>query len=210
MENLKLLRKERKLTLKELASRMGVAESTLSLYENGKRKPDFDTLNKFAEYFGVSVDYLLGRSVTRNIPPYENLYTLDAPIKLPVYGEISAGRPICTDQTPPDEWVYEDSAYGDGNHFALRVAGNSMEPEIKNGSLAIIRNQDYASKGQIVACCIDGDCATLKRYFPQPDGSVLLHADNPEAESYLITPEQFRMGYARILGVLREVKRKYY
>lgn len=210
MENLKLLRKERKLTLKELAEKMGIAESTLSLYENGKRKPDFDTLSKFAEYFNVSVDFLLGRSVTRNIPHYENLYSLDTPIKLPVYGDISAGQPICTAQSPSDEWVYEDGVYGDGNHFALRVAGKSMEPEIKDGSLAIIRSQDYAEKGQIVACCVDGDSATLKRYFPQPDGSILLHADNPESESYLLKPEQFKSGYAKILGVLREIKRKYY
>lgn len=210
MENLKLLRKERKLTLKELANTIGIAESTLSLYENGKRKPDFETLNKFAEYFHVSVDFLLGRSVTRNIPDYKNVYPLDAPIKLPLYGDISAGQPICTSQSPSDEWVYEDSMYGDGNHFVLRVSGKSMEPEIKDGSLAIIRSQDYANKGQIVACCIDGDSATLKRYFPQSDGSVLLHADNPESESYLITPEQFKNGYAKIIGVLREVKRKYY
>lgn len=210
MKNLRLLRKEKNLTLRELASEFGIAESTLSLYENAKRQPDFDTLKNFAEYFGVSVDYLLGRSVTRFTPPVENVYDLETPIKLPVYGEIHAGQPVCTDQSAAEEWIFEDPAYGDGNHFALKVSGDSMEPEIKDGSLAIIRYQDFAQKGQIVACCVDGDYATLKRYFPQPDGSVLLRADNPEAESYIVKPEQFKIGYARILGVLREIKRKYY
>lgn len=61
MERLKTLRKSKGLSMKELGSSFGLAESTISLYENGKRQPDNDTILKFAEYFGVSVDYLLGR-----------------------------------------------------------------------------------------------------------------------------------------------------
>ena len=41
---------------------IGVAESTMSLYENGKREPSHDTLQKLANFFNVSIDYLLGRS----------------------------------------------------------------------------------------------------------------------------------------------------
>lgn len=59
MEKLKELRKEKGISLKELGAEMGVAESTMSLYENGKRQPDYETLLKLAEYFGVTVDYLL-------------------------------------------------------------------------------------------------------------------------------------------------------
>jgi len=59
MKILKQLRKERKITAKQLAETLNVAESTVSLYENGKREPDFKTLLNIAHYFGVSVDYLL-------------------------------------------------------------------------------------------------------------------------------------------------------
>lgn len=59
MEKLRELRKEKGISLKELGAEIGVAESTMSLYENGKRQPDYETLLKLAEYFGVSVDYLL-------------------------------------------------------------------------------------------------------------------------------------------------------
>lgn len=59
MEKLRELRKEKGISLKELGAEVGVAESTMSLYENGKRQPDYETLLKLAEYFGVSVDYLL-------------------------------------------------------------------------------------------------------------------------------------------------------
>lgn len=59
MEKLRELRKEKGISLKELGAAMGVAESTMSLYENGKRQPDYETLLKLAEYFNVTVDYLL-------------------------------------------------------------------------------------------------------------------------------------------------------
>jgi transcriptional regulator with XRE-family HTH domain len=53
------LRKAKGLTMKELGDLIGVAESTISQYETGKREPDFETLLKFGEMFDVSVDYLL-------------------------------------------------------------------------------------------------------------------------------------------------------
>ncbi len=69
MEKLKELRKEKGISLKELGSIIGAAESTMSLYENGKRQPDYETLLKLAEYFGVTVDYLLrGENATERLP----------------------------------------------------------------------------------------------------------------------------------------------
>ncbi|MGG0511543.1 helix-turn-helix domain-containing protein [Bacillus pseudomycoides] len=65
-ENLRKLRKKQNLTMKELGQKLNLAESTISGYENGNRKPDYDTLNKFADFFEVSTDYLLGRNVTKN------------------------------------------------------------------------------------------------------------------------------------------------
>ncbi|PEK39094.1 transcriptional regulator [Bacillus pseudomycoides] len=65
-ENLRKLRKTNNLTMKELGQKLNLAESTISGYENGNRKPDYDTLNKFADFFEVSTDYLLGRDVAKN------------------------------------------------------------------------------------------------------------------------------------------------
>ena len=56
---LRELRKQRGLTMKELGEKIGVSESTISLYETGRRSPSYEILLKIAEYFGVSVDYLL-------------------------------------------------------------------------------------------------------------------------------------------------------
>jgi transcriptional regulator with XRE-family HTH domain len=61
MNRLKELRKSRNLTQDEMAKKIRIPRSTYSNYESGKREPDYHTLEQITDYFGVSVDYLLGR-----------------------------------------------------------------------------------------------------------------------------------------------------
>ncbi|MVB11052.1 HTH-type transcriptional regulator Xre [Caprobacter fermentans] len=60
MNRLRELRREKGLTMKQLGNFFGLAESTISQYETGKRQPDNETLIKFANYFDVTIDFLLG------------------------------------------------------------------------------------------------------------------------------------------------------
>lgn len=61
MENrIRELRKDRKMTMKQVGDVLGLAESTISQYETGKRQPDNETLLKLGELFDVSVGYILG------------------------------------------------------------------------------------------------------------------------------------------------------
>lgn len=60
MNQIKLLRKAKKITQKQLGDVLGVAESTISMYESGNRQPDVDTMRKIADYFNVTIDYLIG------------------------------------------------------------------------------------------------------------------------------------------------------
>ena len=66
MIRLRALRQERNISMKQLGDIFDVAESTISLYENEKRKVDTDMLIKFADFFNVSTDYLLGITDKRN------------------------------------------------------------------------------------------------------------------------------------------------
>ncbi|MEX1376218.1 MAG: helix-turn-helix transcriptional regulator [Eubacteriales bacterium] len=59
MKNLRKIRKENGMTMKDLADKIGVSESAISQYENGKRQPGFETLKELSGIFNVSVDYLL-------------------------------------------------------------------------------------------------------------------------------------------------------
>lgn len=61
-DRIRMLRKEKKLTMKKFGEKFNLAESTISGYENETRKPDIQIINKFADFFGVNADYLLGRS----------------------------------------------------------------------------------------------------------------------------------------------------
>ena len=59
---LKKLRKMRKISQVKLAIDLNMNQNTISRYENMERQADYETLIKFADYFGVSLDYLLGRT----------------------------------------------------------------------------------------------------------------------------------------------------
>jgi len=82
-KRLRALRKEHKLTMKEFGEKFSLAESTISGYENGNRKPDMDILSKFADYFNVSTDYLLGRTDETPSPSkaYDSLKEINKLIK---------------------------------------------------------------------------------------------------------------------------------
>ena len=64
-QRLRQLRNEKKLSLRELSKKINLSYSALGKYERGEREPDFHTLEKIADFFNVSLDYLLGRSVSK-------------------------------------------------------------------------------------------------------------------------------------------------
>lgn len=66
MINLRILREERKLSQQRLADEFGLAQSQIHNYENGSYAPDIATLGKYADFFDVSVDFLLGRTPIRH------------------------------------------------------------------------------------------------------------------------------------------------
>jgi transcriptional regulator with XRE-family HTH domain len=65
-ERLRELRKEKKLTSKQFGEKFKLAESTISGYETGARKPDIELIKAFAKFFDVTTDYLLGESTDRH------------------------------------------------------------------------------------------------------------------------------------------------
>ena len=74
VQKLKEWRIARGIQQKDLASTLGIGANTLSQYENGKREPDNNTLVQLADYFNVSVDYLLGRDEIKNPPQSDGAF----------------------------------------------------------------------------------------------------------------------------------------
>ncbi len=67
---LKYLRSRDNLSQSELAEKLGVAKSTISMYEVGKREPDFETLEAIADLFNVDMNFLLGKDGSENDEHY--------------------------------------------------------------------------------------------------------------------------------------------
>lgn len=195
------------MSVQTLASKIGKSLATVYRYENNEVEGvPVDVLKPLASALGVTPEYLVGWETNSN--SFKNLHPLTPYTKLPKLGVIHAGEPVSTYQDESGEWCYADKKYGDGRYYMLDVVGDSMSPTVPDGSEAIILQQPFAERGEIVAFALNGDEATLKRYYPQPDGTILLRGDNPNADSYTITQQQLENGDAFILGILVEYKVK--
>ena len=80
MERLRLLRTEKKLSLRELGEKLNLSFVTIGQYERGERQPDNDILVKLADFFEVSIDYLLGRVDDRNLSLKKEEYVIPSNI----------------------------------------------------------------------------------------------------------------------------------
>lgn len=88
--------------MKELGAEIGVAESTISQYETGKRQPDYETLLKLGEFFGVSVDYLLTGDENKKAPTQEGERGIDEQnLKVAFF---RGADPTLTDEEIDDMW----------------------------------------------------------------------------------------------------------
>lgn len=197
---LKELRKDYKLTQEQLGKKLGLSRSTIAMYETNASEPDFETLSKLADFFGVSIDYLLGKDTT---PKNER-----KGVKIPVLGSIPAGIALEAIEDILDyEEISEDQART-GEYFALKVKGESMEPTIHDGDIIIFRKQEDADNGKICVVMINGNDATLKEIKKEPYGLwVLPHNPNSDFKPTFYSTEEVEKIPVRILGVAVEIRR---
>ncbi|MEH3157391.1 MAG: transcriptional repressor LexA, partial [Gordonia paraffinivorans] len=103
---------------------------------------------------------------------------LPTPTFVPVLGRIAAGGPILAEEAVEDVFPLPRELVGDGALFLLRVVGESMiDAAICDGDWVVVRQQNVADNGDIVAAMIDGE-ATVKT-FKRADGHVWLMPHNP-------------------------------
>lgn len=197
MIRLKQLREQRGFSQKEFAAEMDLPYTTYNSYETGKRAPDFDMLSRFADYFHVSVDYLLGRDKH----PSESADAVPGLVavrkkKIPVLGEIACGKPIFADEQRD---VYVSVTEELVCDYALIAKGDSMLPRIRDGDLVFIREMPVVPNGKIAAVLID-DEATLKRvFFDAESRKLMLIPDNPAYEPFMYVGEELQT--VRIMGL---------
>lgn len=206
MKRLKELRQKQGISQKDFASLISIPANTYNQWENGKRQPDNETMLKLAEYFNVSVDYLLGRD---DNPPVSRRKG----VRIPVYGDTAAGVPILAiedfDSDDPDDWeeITEDMARS-GDYIALRIKGDSMEPRMKTGDIVIVRLQPDVETGDIAIVRVNGDSATCKKIKKTPQGLWLI-SFNPEYEPMFYSPQEIENLPVAIIGRVVELRAKF-
>jgi repressor LexA len=199
MNKIKDLRIEKKISQNELAKILGLTQQAISAYENGLREPDLETLNKIANYFNVSLDWLAGRTNIRNpnrdiIEKIGGFYPGPL-VKIPIVGTIKAGEPILAVQNIEGYEVVELETVKDGNYFFLRVKGDSMiNANIPEGALVLVRQQNDVDNGSIAVVMVDNEEATIKRVF-KTNGLLVLQPENPKYK-----PKVIKKGDVKIIG----------
>ncbi len=123
-------------------------------------------------------------------------------VHLPLYGRIAAGLPIEALRDQGAEIAVPLELLGNGEHYALEVAGDSMvEAGILDGDTVIIRKGDTAENGQIVVALIDRNEVTLKR-LRRRGASIALEPANPRHETRIFPAERVQV-QGRLVALLR-------
>jgi len=181
MNRLRLLREELEMSQAEIGKVLGITSQGVGLYENEKRDIPTDVLIKLSKFFGVSTDYILGKSNNRYLDKKINIDVADTPNKIPVVGKISAGLPILATENI-EGYEYAPSMYiKDGyEYFYLKVTGDSMNLKFNDGDLLLIQKQDDLENDEIGVVMVDGE-ATVKKYKYE-NNLVILYpmSTNPE------------------------------
>ena len=129
--------------------------------------------------------------------------------KIPLLGKVAAGVPIYADDHV-EGYEFIDSKYIDDGfeYFALRVAGHSMEPTIKDGDIVIVRQQDTVDSGQIAIVLVGGEDATAKKVSVDKSGITLVGHNLAVYTPQFYTNAQVFDLPVTIIGLVIEVRHK--
>ena len=135
---------------------------------------------------------VVGSSALRNAP-----MTL-----VPLIGRVTAGQPVLATENIEDTYPFPTDLVGQENVFMLKVDGESMiQAGIFDGDYLIVRDQDSARNGDIVVALVDGEEATVKRFFHEKD-RVRLQPENDRMDP-IYTRDVSVLG--KVIGVYRKM-----
>ncbi len=176
----------------EAARRLGLAYTTYVNYEKEARTPGTELLDRFASFYEVTVDYLLGRTEE---PLPRGAQPLPQFVKKPRLGRIACGEPILTEENFDGYDLVPETVKCD---FTLLCEGDSMVgARIHDGDIVYIRRQETAENGSITAVMVNGE-TTLKRWYRQGE-TLTLMPENPRYAPIVVTGRD--LADVRVLGV---------
>lgn len=124
-------------------------------------------------------------------------------VELPLLGSVAAGRPV--EAITPNESLAVPQSFvrRGGNHYVLRVRGNSMvDEQIRDGDFVVVNDRHTADNGEMVIATVNGAGATVKKFYRERDGRVRLQPAN-ESMAPMYLDEQDVSIEGVVVGVLR-------
>jgi repressor LexA len=185
-----------------------------SFLENYGYSPSFEEIASFFGYSSLATvhehlsnlerkgflrkNYNKSRSL--ELVPAEGTLAVD----LPLLGNVAAGLPIEAIQEQETISVPHDMLRS-GNNYVLRVRGDSMvDEQIRDGDFIVVNSRQTADNGEMVVALINGDSATVKKFYRERGGRIRLQPANETMQ-----PMYFDEAEVRIQGVVVAVIRKY-
>ena len=174
---IKYYRKKLGLTQEELGNYVGVQKSAIAKYENGRiENLKRTTIEKLSELFGILPSELLGISATNNV--MSNTTN--------VIGVVPAGTPLEAIEDIIGEIEYP-SRFANKEVFALQIKGDSMNKVLPDGCIGLFEKTSTLENGEIGAIMVNGDDATVKKFYRLTDSYVLEPLSfNPEQHPLII------------------------
>lgn len=195
---IKSAREDLKLTKRELAKRIGVHESSINKYEKGLVDIPLSKISELSRVLNVTEAYLMG---------WEDEQKLQG-LKIPVLGTVAAGIPISAVEDILDYEKVPQSWENQGEFFALKIKGDSMEPRMESGDVVIVKQQPDANSGDTVIVLVNGDDATCKK-LQKTDNGIMLVSTNPKYPPMFYSNEDIQTKPVVILGKVVELRQKY-
>jgi repressor LexA len=198
---IKELRVSKKITQANLAEYLGIAQNTLSYWEQGKYDIDTKSLKKISDFFNCSIDYVLGKEteVESNAALLEN-----KKIRLvPVFESVSAGfGTMAIDDIISYQPCYIESDTEASETICVIVRGDSMAPKIEDGDLIQVHKQTSVDSGSFAVVLLDGEEALVKKVYYGKDW-IELHSINPLYKVMRFEgPDVLRL---QVIGLVRSV-----
>lgn len=178
-EKIKAARKAVGMTQKQLAEKIGVANTTVSNWEKNANRPDPDQIELLCGLLNIAPSILFGEKESELIIP-PGFEPMPKTATVPRVGAIACGEPILAEQNIEDYDKVPADWHAD---FTLVCEGDSMLPRIQDGDVVAIRRTPSVENGEIAAVRI-GDEATLKHIYLHAD-YIELRPENPAFPSII-------------------------
>lgn len=188
-------------TQKEIADSIDVSPQTFNTWCQGIAIPRMGKVQRLADYFNIGKSDLIDDKLFSDTNKSKG-------VTINVLGRVAAGVPIEAIENIIDTEEITEELARTGNFFGLQIHGDSMIPNICDGDIVIVRQQEDAETGDIVIATVNGTDATCKRLRKYKDGIELI-ANNPTYEPLDFSNQEIIEKPVRIIGKVIELRRKF-